>query len=96
MGTPKSGVGLARSPGAAGPGSQAPGFGQGGMSGQGNTTEQLAELRRQHADVQARQEQAMAVSQRLMAEINTFRVSKEATKTAYTAAEEVAKTVWHS
>jgi len=68
---------------------------QGVTSGQGNTTEQLAELRRQHADLQARQERATAVSQRLMTEINTFRASKEATKTAYTAAEEVAKTVWH-
>jgi phage shock protein A len=38
------------------PGSQAPRFGQGGMSGQGDTTEQLAELRRQLADLQARQE----------------------------------------
>lgn len=68
---------------------------RGGTSGQGNTTEQLAELRRQHADLQARQERATAVSQRLMTEIDAFRASKEATKTAYTAAEEVAKTVWH-
>jgi hypothetical protein len=60
---------------------------------QGNTTEQLAELRRQHADLEARQEWAAELSQRLMAEINAFRAGKEATKSAYTAAEEVAKTV---
>jgi hypothetical protein len=32
---------------------------------------------------------------RLMAEINAFRTGMEATKAAYTAAEEGAKTVWH-
>jgi hypothetical protein len=42
-----------------------------------------------------RQERATAASQQLMAEINTFRAGKEATKTAYAAAEEVAKTVRH-
>jgi hypothetical protein len=63
--------------------------------GLGNTTEQLAELRRQHADWQARLEQATAVSRLLMAEINAFRAGKEATKAAYTAAEEAAKTVRH-
>jgi hypothetical protein len=62
---------------------------------QSNTADQLVELRRQHADFQTRQERATAVSQRLMAEINAFRAGKEAAKTAYTAAEEVAKTVWH-
>jgi hypothetical protein len=61
--------------------------------GQGNTAERLAELRRQHADLQARQERAFGLSQRLMAEINTFRAGKEATKSAYTAAEEIAKTL---
>jgi len=30
-----------------------------------------------------------------MVEINTFRAGKETTKAAYTAAEEVAKTMWH-
>jgi len=30
-----------------------------------------------------------------MAEINAFRVGTKATKAAYTAAEEAAKTVWH-
>ena len=77
------------------PGRRAADLGQGGTSGQGNTTAQLAELRRQHADLQDRQKRAMAASQQLMAEINTFRAGKEATKTAYTTAEEVAKTVRH-
>ena len=63
--------------------------------GWGNTTNQLAELRRQHADLQAREERATALSQRLMAEINAFRAGKEATISAYTAAEEAAKTVGH-
>jgi hypothetical protein len=31
---------------------------------------------------------------RLMAEINAFRTGTEATKAAYTAAEEAAKTIW--
>jgi hypothetical protein len=63
--------------------------------GQGSTAEELAELRRQLADLQAKQEGAATVSRRLMAEINAFRTGTEATKAAYTAAEEAAKTVWH-
>jgi hypothetical protein len=63
--------------------------------GGGNATEQLAELRRQHADLLAREERATALSQRLMAEINAFRAGKEATVAAYAAAEETAKTVGH-
>ena len=38
--------------------------------GWGSTAEELAELRRQHADLQAKEEGAAAVSRRLMAEIN--------------------------
>jgi hypothetical protein len=63
--------------------------------GWGSTAEELAELRRQHADLQAKQERAATVSRRLMAEINAFRTGTEATKAAYTAAEDAAKTVWH-
>jgi chromosome segregation ATPase len=63
--------------------------------GGGSTAEELAELRRQHADLQAKEEGATTVSRRLMAEINAFRASTEATKAAYAAAEEAAKTVWH-
>jgi phage shock protein A len=62
-------------------------------AGQRNTAGQLVELRRQHTDLRAREEQASAASQRLMAEINAFRAGKEATKAAYTAAEEAAKTI---
>jgi hypothetical protein len=63
--------------------------------GWGSTAEELAELRRQHADLQAKEERAAAVSRRLMAEIDAFRTGAEATKAAYTAAEEAARTVWH-
>jgi chromosome segregation ATPase len=57
--------------------------------------EQLAELRRQHADLWIRQERLSAVSTRLIAEINEFRAGKEAAMAAYKAAEEAAKTVSH-
>src|SRR5215471_6050239 len=63
--------------------------------GLGGTAEELAELRRQQADLQARQEGAAMVSRRLMAEIIALRVGAKATKAAYTAAEEAAKSVWH-
>jgi chromosome segregation ATPase len=61
--------------------------------GRSNTTEQLAELHRQHADLQAKQERATTVSRRLMAEIDAFRTGAEATKAAYTAAEDAARQV---
>jgi phage shock protein A len=80
------------------PGGKAAGAGQGINAGQGDTardvTGQLADLRRRHADVQARQERLSAASRRLMAEISAFRTCAEATKAAYSAAEEAAKTVW--
>lgn len=60
------------------------------------TAEQLADLRRQHADLWIRQERLSAVSTRLIAEINEFRAGKEATVAAYRAAEEAAKTASHS
>jgi chromosome segregation ATPase len=63
--------------------------------GQGNTTGQLAELRRQLADLQAKQDGVQAVSRRLMAQINVLRDSTEAIKAAYMAAEEAARTVRH-
>jgi hypothetical protein len=66
-----------------------------GDGGQGNASEQLAGLRRQHADLQDSQERATAISRRLMTEINAFRSGKEAIKSAYTAAEKAAKTVRH-
>ena len=55
---------------------------------------QLADLRRQRADMQAKEERVTAASRRLMAEINAFKTGTEATKTAYTAAEEAAQAVW--
>lgn len=75
------------------PGRQAAGAGQDSTSARDDTARQLAELRRQHTDLQVREERAAAASRRLMAEINAFRDGQEATKAAYTAAEEAAKTV---
>jgi phage shock protein A len=63
--------------------------------GQGNTAGQLAELRRQYADLQAEEDRVQAVSQRLMAQINVLRDGTEAIKAAYLAAEEAARTVRH-
>ncbi len=57
-----------------------------------NTAEQLAELRREHANLQGREVRVTAVSRRLIAEINAFRACKEATKAAYAAAEDAART----
>jgi len=76
------------------PNRPATGAGKGTTPGQGSTTEQIAVLRRRHADLLAREEQVTTVSRRLMAEINALRDGKEATKTAYGAAEEAAKAVW--
>jgi len=78
------------------PGAQAPDVSQSGSPGQGDIIEQIAGLRRQHADLQAKQERVTATSNRLMAEINALRAGKEAIKAAYAAAEEAAKTVSHS
>jgi len=62
---------------------------------QRSTMEQLAELRREHANLQGREERVIAVSRRLIAEINAFQACKEATKAAYAAAEDAAKTASH-
>lgn len=80
------------------PGRGAADAGPGINADQGNTaqdvTGQLADLRRQLADMQVRVERLSAASRRLMAEISAFRTGAEATKAAYVAAEEAAKTVW--
>jgi phage shock protein A len=55
-------------------------------------TGQLAELRRQYAQLTAREKRVTDASRRLMAEIDAFRASKEATKATHTAAEEAAET----
>jgi phage shock protein A len=47
----------------------------------------LPEMRRQYADLQAREERVVAASRRLTAEVSAFRAGKEAAKAAYTAAE---------
>jgi hypothetical protein len=62
---------------------------------QRDAAEQLAWLRREHANLQGREERVSAVSRRLIAEINAFRDCKEATKAAYAAAEDAAKTASH-
>jgi hypothetical protein len=59
-----------------------------------DVTGQLTRLRRQHADMQAKEERVTAASRRLMIEVNAFRTGTEATKTAYTAAEEATRAVW--
>ncbi len=58
-----------------------------------SVTEQLADLRRQYADMQAKEERMAAASRQLTAEINAFRTSQENTKAAYLAAEEAARAV---
>jgi phage shock protein A len=57
-------------------------------------TGQLTHLRRQYADMQAKEERATAASRRLMAEINAFQTSRKAVQTAYAAATEAAQAVW--
>jgi chromosome segregation ATPase len=59
-----------------------------------DVTGQLADLRRQYAEMQAKEERITAANRRLMTEINAFRTGEEATKAAYTAAEEAAEAVW--
>jgi len=59
----------------------------------GDLTGHLADLRRQYADMQAKEERVTAASRRLAAEIDAFRTGQEATKAAYTSAEEAAKAV---
>jgi phage shock protein A len=75
-----------------------PDAGQDSAADQGHTTgnvaEQLADLRRQYANLQAREERVAAASRRLAAEIDAFRTGNEAMKAAYSAAEEAAEAVW--
>jgi hypothetical protein len=56
--------------------------------------ELLADLRRQHADLQAREERIFEASRRLQAEIANFQAAREAVEAAYTAAEAAANTAW--
>jgi hypothetical protein len=57
-------------------------------------TEQLADLRRRYAHMQAKESRVTAANVRLQAEINAFRTGKDATRAAYKAAEEAAKAVF--
>jgi phage shock protein A len=57
----------------------------------GNAADALAELRRDYAEMKARQEHVTAASRRLQAEINAFRQAMNAAKAAHTAAEEAAQ-----
>ena len=59
-----------------------------------DVTGQLTQLRRQYADMQAKEERVTAASRRLMAEINAFKTGTDAIRTAYPAAEEAAQAVW--
>lgn len=58
--------------------------------GPGNA-DALAELRRNYAEMKARQERVTAASQRLQAEIDAFRQAMNAAKAAHSAAEEAAQ-----
>ena len=79
------------------PGGKAMDASQVDAAGQAQTTrdvtEQLADLRRQYADMQAKEQRVHAANQRLFAEVNAFRTSKDDIKAAYIAAEEAAKAV---
>jgi phage shock protein A len=76
----------------------AAGASQAGGVDQGQTTrgitEQLADLRRRYADIQAKERRVTAASVRLQAEIDAFRTGQDATRAAYKAAEEAAKVVF--
>ena len=69
---------------------------EGGDQGQTarGITEQLADLRRRFADMQAKEGRVTAASVRLQTEIDAFRTGKDATRAAYKAAEEAAKAVF--
>ena len=58
-----------------------------------DVTGQLADLRRQYADMQTIEQRVHTANRRLFAEANAFRASKDAIKAAHTAAEEAAKAV---
>jgi hypothetical protein len=60
----------------------------------GAAEEQLADLLRKYADVQAEEERITAASQRLQAKVDAFRTRKEAIKAAYTAAQAAAEAAW--
>jgi hypothetical protein len=60
----------------------------------GNVAATLAGLRRDHAEVKAREERISATSLQLMRHIDAFRLAKNAVEAAHTASEEAAQSVW--
>jgi hypothetical protein len=60
----------------------------------GAAEEQLAEVRRMYADIQAEEERVTAASQRLQAKVDAFRTRKEVMKAADTAAQATAEAAW--
>jgi phage shock protein A len=76
------------------PGHEAMSAGQRGTADHGwapqSISEQIADLRRQYAGMQAREERVAAASRRLMAKVEAFRAGQEAIKAAHTAAEQAA------
>jgi hypothetical protein len=60
----------------------------------GAAREQLADLQRQHAGMQAEEERVTVAGQRLQAKVDAFRIRKEAIKAACAAAEASAEAAW--
>ena len=60
----------------------------------GAAQEQLADLQRKYAAVQAEEERLTVTSQRLQAKVDAFRVRKEAVKAAHVAAQAAAEAEW--
>jgi chromosome segregation ATPase len=74
--------------------------GQGGTAddqlGSRSNTERLADLRRQYADLRAREERMTGASQHLQAELINFRAARKAVEAAYNAAEAAASAAWRA
>jgi hypothetical protein len=61
---------------------------------QGSAQDQLAELQRQYAGMQAEEGRLTVASQRLQAKVDAFRTRKEAIKAAYAVAQAAAEAAW--
>jgi phage shock protein A len=73
--------------------------GRGDLAGQAGerrraAAERLAEMRRQHADMQAEEERLAVASYRLQDKVSSFRTRIEALKTTWAAAEAAAEAAW--
>ncbi|MBV9093929.1 MAG: hypothetical protein JO132_08650 [Streptosporangiaceae bacterium] len=73
----------------AGPGGRA----EAGQTGRHAAQRRLGELRRQYADIQAREERVSAASMRLQARVDAFRTAKKTIETAYREVEAAAEAV---